>query len=564
MEKNKATYLPHLQDSIPEEAFGYTVSMYSVALEGWRRGLTLKFINNNRKKAHIHYKLSYKGREHRFTVARGDAVPKSAIKICVDKDLTKEYLQKAGVSIPKGKAFTEKTNDEEIVNYANELGYPLVIKPTDGTGGSGVIANIENEKEFSKALSYVKYDLGYSNVIVEKYIPGDDCRLHVIDGKVIAAFKKLPANVIGDGKHSIKYLIKEKNKIRTKSPALRTRPIKIDKETHNLLQAKGYHLNSIPKKGEQVFLKTKNNVSAGGDSIDITDELTDEIKQVAIDASHAIPGLVQCGVDMMVDSTQNKGYVIEVNSRPHITAHLFPIKGQARDVPKAVIDYYFPETKQIDTRKKPYFYFDFKSVYEAFQNNFCKEFTIPKAPQGDMVATRFIITGVLQGVNYEQWIRNHAKRLHLHGYIKHLKNGKTSVVVSGSVDSVDQFRKIIKNEAPRRAKILKVVEKSRKRPVKVGFEVIKSDIAQPNTIKKDGYYPVRLVEVPAKKKNKTNKNQYVTKKEARAIIKEYKTLKKEKEFYQKKYNEIKNSNTWRATQPIRQIGKVFKGSEKNN
>src|SRR5699024_2993833 len=109
------------------------------------------------------------------------------------------------------------------------------------------------------------------------------------------------------------------------------------------------------------------------------------------------------------------------------------------------------------------------------------------APQGDMVATRFIITGVLQGVNYEQWIRNHAKRLHLHGYIKHLKNGKTSVVVTGSVDSVDQFRKIIKNEAPRRAKILKVDVRSRNKQIKVGIEVIKSNIAQSNTIKKDGY-----------------------------------------------------------------------------
>src|SRR5699024_10461822 len=127
-----------------EEAFGYTVSMYSVALEGWRRGLTLKFINNNRKKAHINYKLSYKGKEHRFTVERGDAVPKSAIKICVDKDLTKEYIQKANVPTPKGKAFTANTPDKEIITYANELGYPLVIKPTDGTGGSGVIENIAN------------------------------------------------------------------------------------------------------------------------------------------------------------------------------------------------------------------------------------------------------------------------------------------------------------------------------------------------------------------------------------------------------------------------------------
>src|SRR5699024_9229645 len=480
----------------------------------------LKFINNNRKKAHINYKLSYKGKEHRFTVARGDAVPKSAIKICVDKDLTKEYLQKANVPTPKGKAFTAKTPDKEIITYANELGYPLVIKPTDGTGGSGVIANIANEKDFSNALSYDRYNLNYLNVIVERYIPGDDCRLHVIDGTVIAAFKKVPANVIGDGQHSIKYLIDVKNKVRAKSPALRRNPIKIDKETKDLLQSQGYHLDSIPQKGEQVFLKTKNNVSAGGDSIDITDELTDEIKQVAIDASLAIPGLVQCGVDMMVDTTQNKGYVIEVNSRPQIRSHIFPNRGQARDVTKAVIDYYFPETKGINTRKKPYFYFDFKSIHEAFQSNFCKEFTVPKAPQGELASTRFRLTGVLQGVNYEKWVRNHAKKLNLHGYIKHLKNGETSVVVSGPVDSINRFRGIIKNKAPKRAKILKVVEKTRKKPVKIGFEIISSEeVQQQNVVRKDGYYPVRLVEVPVKKKSKKKKNN-ITPKEAQAIINE--------------------------------------------
>src|SRR5699024_4423840 len=155
-----------------------------------------------------------------------------------------------------------------------------------------------------------------------------------------------------------------------------------------------------------------------------------------------------------------------------------------------------------------------------------------------------------------------AKKLNLHGYIKHLKNGETSVVVSGPVDSINRFRGIIKNKAPKRAKILKVVEKTRKKPVKIGFEIISSEeVQQQNVVRKDGYYPVRLVEVPVKKKSKKKKNN-ITPKEAQAIINEYNTLKEEKEFYKKKYDDIKNSNTWRVTEPIRHIGKVLKRSEK--
>src|SRR5699024_7221139 len=95
MEKGeyKDSWLMNLKDSVPLAAFGYTVSMYSVALEGWRRGLRLKFINNNRTKAKIDYSLSDGDKEHFFSVTRGDAVPKSAISICVHKEKTKKYLR---------------------------------------------------------------------------------------------------------------------------------------------------------------------------------------------------------------------------------------------------------------------------------------------------------------------------------------------------------------------------------------------------------------------------------------------------------------------------------------
>ena len=563
MNYNESNFLPQLKDSIPEEVYGYTVSMYSVALEGWRRGLTLKFINENRRRSEITYSLTDKnGKTHYFSVARGDKVPREAIRICVNKDLTKQFLSKAGVPIPEGTNFNKDATDEEIIAYANELGYPLVLKPSDGTGGAGVIANIKNEQEFADALKYVKYDLGFEKLIVEKYVPGDDYRVHVIDGKVIAAFKKEPANVVGDGKKTIRELIDEKNEERTKTPALRNRPIKIDKETLRLLTQRGYNLESVPPKNEKVILKTKNNVSSGGDAIDVTDELTEEIKQVAIDAANAIPGLVQTGVDMMVDLKSNTAAVLELNSRPHITAHLYPMEGKARDIPKAVIDYYFPETSQEDYSLNPGYYFDFKTVFDSFTAGVCKEFQVPDIPKGDLTATRFRVKGTVGSMRYKRWVRRNAVKLKLHGYVKDLKNDETSIVVSGPTESVEKFRKIITKERPKSVVVKSVVEKSRTLPVKIGFDIVNNlekkkeegFSISPEAIeyRGEGFFPVWLPEEEKKKKiGKKGKNKKMNNKEIEK-------LKKERNLYKKKYNQMKKSTSWRITKPIRALGKLFK------
>ena len=513
-------WLPHLKNSVPQSAFGYTVSMYSVALEGWRRGLRLKFINNNRTKAKIDYSLSDGDKEHFFSVTRGDAVPKSAISICVHKEKTKKYLRQNGVPTPKGNMFGATVTDEEIIQYSHTIGYPVVVKPSDGTGGNGVIANIKDENELKNALFYVRKTLGFSEVILESHFHGEDYRIYVIDNKVIGGLKKIPANVIGDGKSTIKDLIKKKNNARNNTPAFYKRRIKIDQELHNILKSKGYTLDSVPEKGTQVYLKTKNNISAGGDPVDVTDKLTAEIKDIAINASRAIPGLIQCGVDIMVNTNSNTGVVLEVNSRPHITAQLYPWHGKARDIPKAIIDYYFPETTSKNFDMFPRYYFDFKSVFENFQAGIIKEYVVPDIPKGDLQATRFIISGKLQGVNYEKWIQKQARKLNIHGYVKSLNDGKISVIASGKQKAINQFRTILKKEAPKRVRVKDVIEKERKSPIKIGFEIIqetseirnfsekskavktsyenKTNYSIRQDTSKDGYFPIALSNIVPK------------------------------------------------------------------
>lgn len=189
--------------------------MYTIALEGWRRGLILKLRHlyyRKEKKIRIGYSLSYKGRTHHFNASRGDRVSKKAINICNDKNLTRDYLIKANISTPSGKGFGSETNNDEIIQYADSIGYPLVLKPTKGLQGKGVIVNIKGKKELNDALISVREKMEYKEVIIEKFVQGEDCRVYVIEDKVIGAVSRVPAKIVSDGRNSIRQLINLENK----------------------------------------------------------------------------------------------------------------------------------------------------------------------------------------------------------------------------------------------------------------------------------------------------------------------------------------------------------------
>src|SRR5699024_7700379 len=225
---------------------------------------------------------------------------------------------------------TKKSTMEEIGDYADTLGYPLVLKPTDGNAGKGVFANVQNRANLLDLVSYVHNNLGFDHIIVEKFITGNEYRIVVIEDRVLGAMIRRPASVLGDGKHTISQLIKKKNNTRKLNPHLPSRLIRVDREVIDLLNRSGYTLKSVPAKDTRVFLRTKSNLSAGGDSIDTTEDLTPELKQIAINAGKAIPGLAHYGVDMIVDLERNTGTILEVNTRPGLGGHMFPVIGKPR------------------------------------------------------------------------------------------------------------------------------------------------------------------------------------------------------------------------------------------
>src|SRR5699024_4826765 len=283
-------WLPHLEGAIPVAGQGKRISTYTVALEGCRRGLELKFYSmfEDGNKLKIRYSLANGDKIHHFSLSMGDYVTEEAFEICDDKDMTKQYLSRHNVPVPQGSMFGIDQSDEEIIEYSLSLDFPLVVKPTDGNAGKGVFANIRSEKELREIIPYVRKELGFDNIIVERFVAGEEFRIYVIEDKVLGAMNRRPANVTGDGVQTIRQLIHEKNDMRKLNPHLTSRLIKIEREIEVLLEEKEYDLNSIPKYGEVVYLREKSNLSTGGEAVDVTDALTDELKEIAINAGKAI------------------------------------------------------------------------------------------------------------------------------------------------------------------------------------------------------------------------------------------------------------------------------------
>src|SRR5699024_12307689 len=157
---------------------------------------------------------------------------------------------------------------------------------------------------------------------------------------------------------------------------------------------------------------------------------------------------------------------------------------------------------------------------------------------------RFVISGHLQGVNYGNWVRRHARDLGLNGYVKFSENRTVSIVVAGEELEVNKFRDIINTSASKKATIFKVEEKKRISPVKLGFEIVNVSLDQEL---EDGYFPVRLVGISKLSQQKVNKG---GKKTNRKRI--------EKKDYEEKYKELVMSKSWKVTKPLRTIAKLFK------
>jgi cyanophycin synthetase len=265
-----------------------------------------------------------------------------AVDIAADKFLTKTILKNASVPVANGLVIDK---DFQLNDAIVETGYPIVIKPLNSNHGKGVTTRITN---FTEAYNAFKFARRFSEkVIVEKYYPGNDYRLLVIDYKLAAVALRTPAKVTGDGVSSVKALIEKTNRnpLRGNDHEKVLTKITIDENTMETLRHQDMTLESIPPEGKTVFVKQTANLSTGGTSEDVTDFVHPEIVQMAERAARSI-GLDICGIDMVLNDickpVNDNGVVLEINAAPGFRMHTHPSKGKPRLVGEKVVDMLFP------------------------------------------------------------------------------------------------------------------------------------------------------------------------------------------------------------------------------
>ncbi len=286
--------------------------------------------------------LGWGSRQRRIQAAETDTTSAIAESIAQDKDLTKAVLHAAGVPVPLGRPVE---NLEEAWRFAQEIGLPVVVKPLDGNQGKGVTVNIVDREHFGIAYNAANK---YGQVLVEKFLPGQDFRLLVVGDKLVAAARREPPLVVGDGVHTVRQLVEQVNADprRGEGHATSLTKIRFDDIAVARLKVQGLEPESVPEKGQRVILRNNANLSTGGTATDVTDEVHPEVAARAVAAARMV-GLDICGVDVVCESMQRpleeqSGGIVEVNAAPGLRMHLTPSYGKGRDVGQAVIDYMFP------------------------------------------------------------------------------------------------------------------------------------------------------------------------------------------------------------------------------
>jgi len=271
---------------------------------------------------------------HEGTIS--DANSLIAFWISNDKWMTKQFLQRKGINHAKGVLLKRDFDNQEL----NKIPFPLVAKPMDTDHGIAVATKIQNYEELLQAIEYAfKFS---DKVIVEEYHPGQEYRFLVIDYQVRAIAFREPANIAGDGHHSVGELIKIKNQNRGDDYTHPLLKIKIDDEVHRHLRSQSLTLDSVLSTGEKIYLRKNSNLSTGGDSIDVTDEMPVFYHNIAIKAARAA-GLKIAGIDIIISNTSeapsdNSYIVVELNAPAMLSMHDFPYIGKNREVEKYILD----------------------------------------------------------------------------------------------------------------------------------------------------------------------------------------------------------------------------------
>lgn len=282
----------------------------------------------------FHYPLYPNGTEYALNLTR-------------DKFRAENHLHKCGLNTTKSRVYSydevEKAKSEYFIDDINER---VVIKPLKSSLGRGVFVNVSKER-FNENWKLSKEDLTVTELrhgddlrfIVQNFLKGFEVRATILQGTLVALIARIPPYVEGNGRNTIEELIAIKNKTRKTCGYLKKYPINITSKIKEFLKSNDLSLDYIPKKNERVLLSSVSNIAGGGELINITDKVSDNIKEFALDVLASIPGLYSGGLDLVLRSFDDpEPHVIEINTFPVISLTKYPTFGEPSNPAKVLVE----------------------------------------------------------------------------------------------------------------------------------------------------------------------------------------------------------------------------------
>jgi D-alanine-D-alanine ligase-like ATP-grasp enzyme/acylphosphatase len=340
---------------------------------------------------------------HLLYQGMSDATPVAARRASHDKHWTKALLAQAGVRTPRGEVFAPDACEAGWA-FALEIGLPVVVKPLAGSGGKGVTARIESREAFLAAWDEACQSR-MPKIVVEEHVPGRNYRVFVVGQRVVAVAERIPARLIGDGRHSIAALVARQNEARQANPYHGAKPLALTPAILRNLAGQALDADSVPAPGQHVPLHAVANIGAGGESVDVTEQAHPAWADIAVRARQALFDSLHAGLDLIAhDIAQppdaQTWAVTELNTNPDLGLHHFPMHGPGRDVASAILNAWFS----------------------------------PRTPP--TLALRIIISGTVHHVGYRRWLWREAHLRTLQGWTRNHPDGTVVAVLHGPEPAV--------------------------------------------------------------------------------------------------------------------------------
>ena len=297
-----------------------------IADEAMRRGIWVEVLDAGAGEM----RLSHGGRAVITRESLSEFTSAVAMARCDDKRQTRRIVSEAGITVPRGRL---ATFDDDDYAFLADVG-DVVVKPTRGEQGKGITVGVDTVDELDAALHRARQQ--NPDVLIEQRAPGDDLRLVVIDGKVVAAAIRRPAQIIGTGTHTIRELIEAQSRRRAAATGGESR-IPIDDITEATVSDAGWTFDDVLPEGQHLRVRRTANLHQGGTIHDVTAEVNPELCQVAVRAAEAI-GIPVTGIDLLVPDITGRQYVfVEANERPGLANH------EPQPTAAAFVDFLFPQ-----------------------------------------------------------------------------------------------------------------------------------------------------------------------------------------------------------------------------